>query len=113
MRLLSLAAVAATLCFVGAGLAQSGSAPTPVSRTAVAKALVSHRILGPTEQRAQTGGSIRYIVRFKDAPVALYSGGIAGLQATSPHVTGARHLDTRSHRYALTPATLNPGTPNF
>lgn len=94
MRLLSLAAVAATLCFVGTGLAQSGSAP--VSGTAAAKAFIAHRLLGPVEQHAPTGAAIRYIVRFKDAPVALYSGGIAGLAATSPHVTGARHLDTRS-----------------
>ncbi|HET7676073.1 MAG TPA: S8 family serine peptidase [Gammaproteobacteria bacterium] len=40
----------------------------------------------------------RYIVRFKDAAVPLYTGGIAGLKATSPHVTGARILEARAPR---------------
>jgi subtilisin family serine protease len=37
-----------------------------------------------------------YIVRLKDAPLASYRGGIAGLEATSPRVTGARKLDVNS-----------------
>ena len=34
-----------------------------------------------------------YIVRMQDASLAAYRGGIAGLRATSPEVTGARRLD--------------------
>jgi hypothetical protein len=37
-----------------------------------------------------------YIVRLQDPPLAAYSGGIAGLEATSPRVTGARKLDANS-----------------
>ncbi len=38
----------------------------------------------------------RFIVLLHDAPVALYEGGIPGLPATSPAVTGARRLDSQS-----------------
>ncbi|MGH8369442.1 MAG: S8 family serine peptidase, partial [Gammaproteobacteria bacterium] len=93
MRLSSLAVVAAVSGFVGSGLAQSGSVPVPD-----ASALRVHRIVASTGVIRQTGDKLRYIVRFKDAPVPLYSGGIAGLQATSPRVAGVRHLDTRSSR---------------
>ncbi len=34
-----------------------------------------------------------YIVRLQDASLAAYQGGIAGLSATSPEITGARRLD--------------------
>ncbi len=34
-----------------------------------------------------------YIIRLGDAPLATYRGGIAGLRATSPEVTGVRQLD--------------------
>ncbi|MBN1967234.1 MAG: choice-of-anchor J domain-containing protein [Anaerolineae bacterium] len=34
-----------------------------------------------------------YVVRLKDAPLASYQGGIAGLDATSPRVTGEDRLD--------------------
>lgn len=39
---------------------------------------------------SQTG---LYIVRLEDASLAAYKGGVAGFQATSPEVTGARKLD--------------------
>jgi subtilisin family serine protease len=42
------------------------------------------------------GGPEIYIVRLADDPVATYRGGIDGLPATSPAVTGMRRLDTRS-----------------
>ena len=34
-----------------------------------------------------------YIIRLGDAPLVAYRGGIAGLRATSPEITGARQLD--------------------
>jgi hypothetical protein len=37
-----------------------------------------------------------YIVRLEDASLATYKGGIAGFQATSPEVTGARKLDVNT-----------------
>lgn len=37
-----------------------------------------------------------YIVQFKDPSLASYTGGIAGLAATSPEATGARKLDANS-----------------
>ncbi|HEX6550027.1 MAG TPA: S8 family serine peptidase [Gammaproteobacteria bacterium] len=92
MRLLSLAAVAAALSFVAAGLAQTGS----MTHTPAAKSVLVHRIQGSTGPRTQQTSDNRYIVRFEDAPVSLYTGGIAGLRATSPHLTGDRHLDTRA-----------------
>lgn len=42
-----------------------------------------------------------YIVQLQEASLAMYRGGIAKLPATSPEVTGARRLDTR------TPASQN------
>ena len=92
MRLLSLAAVAAALSFVAAGLAQTGS----MTHTPAAKSVMVHRIQGSTGARGQQASDNRYIVRFEDAPVPLYTGGIAGLRATSPHLIGDRHLDTRA-----------------
>ena len=35
----------------------------------------------------------RYVILLQDEPVASYSGGVPGLEATSPRVTGARKLD--------------------
>ncbi len=37
-----------------------------------------------------------YLIQFEEPPVASYTGGIAGLRATSPAVTGKRKLDVRS-----------------
>ena len=41
-------------------------------------------------EESETG---MYIVRLQDASLAAYRGGVAGLRATSPEVTGARQLD--------------------
>jgi len=49
----------------------------------------SEKVLGVSE----TG---LYIVHLKDAPLARYVGGIPGLRATSPRVTGASRLDVRA-----------------
>lgn len=38
-----------------------------------------------------------YIVRLQDASLAAYRGGVAGLRATSPEITGARRLDPTSN----------------
>jgi uncharacterized repeat protein (TIGR01451 family) len=39
---------------------------------------------------------VSVIVKLDVAPLATYTGNVAGLRATSPQVTGARHLDVRS-----------------
>lgn len=39
---------------------------------------------------------VSVIVQLKDAPVATYRGGVAGLAATSPRVTGTRRIDAGS-----------------
>lgn len=41
-------------------------------------------------------GTRSYIVRFTDAPLAGYKGGVAGLSATNPRVLGRRTLDVAS-----------------
>ncbi|HVP22203.1 MAG TPA: S8 family serine peptidase [Anaerolineaceae bacterium] len=41
-------------------------------------------------------GKVRVIVQLSDAPLATYSGGIAGLAATTPSATGRRKLDVES-----------------
>jgi len=38
----------------------------------------------------------RYIIRLSDPALAVYAGGVAGLAATSPSITGARQLDTKA-----------------
>ncbi|HET7396161.1 MAG TPA: S8 family serine peptidase [Gammaproteobacteria bacterium] len=91
MRLLSVATVVAAFCVAGATLAQTGSVSTPARAD-----LHAHRIMGPVAHVGHADATARYIVRFKDAPAALYTGGIEGFKATSPHVTGGRQLDARS-----------------
>ncbi len=41
-------------------------------------------------------GRVHVVVRLKDKPLASYTGGVAGLAATSPRVTGAKRLDVDS-----------------
>jgi uncharacterized repeat protein (TIGR01451 family) len=41
-------------------------------------------------------GEARYILLLRDEPLATYAGGVAGLDATSPQVTGAGKLDVES-----------------
>lgn len=48
----------------------------------------------PTAPDAQ--GRYRYILRFQDAPVASYRGGVAGLEATQPSLSGRSQLDVNS-----------------
>jgi subtilisin family serine protease len=47
-------------------------------------------------QAGAAAGTDRYIVQLTDPPLASYRGGIAGLVATSPAVTGAVKLDPQS-----------------
>ncbi len=44
----------------------------------------------------ETNAVERYIILLNDAPVATYRGGIVGLEATSPLVTGVRKLDVNT-----------------
>jgi len=47
----------------------------------------------PTTLAVEASPSGRYIVLLADAPLAAYQGGVAGLAATDPSVTGADRLD--------------------
>lgn len=90
MRILSVTTAAAALLIIMAtGLAQTASVPR--SR---AHHLAIHRIQGPVARPAHAAA--RYIVRFKAAPVPLYTGGIEGFKANSPHTAGVRRLNMRA-----------------
>lgn len=69
---------------------------TPMSFAAPASEAISP--LGPIQplQIVDEGEVLTYIVRLSGPSLAAYRGGIAGLLATSPEVTGARKLDVNS-----------------
>ncbi|HET7922398.1 MAG TPA: S8 family serine peptidase, partial [Gammaproteobacteria bacterium] len=71
------------------------------------------RLQRPAGSAARHTGKARYIVQFRDAPVPLYTGGVSGLQATSPRVTGARHLDVRAPRVRAYVRYLDERHTNF
>jgi len=50
----------------------------------------------PAGVKPDAQGRLRYIVRLQSAPLALYNGDKTGLPATSPKITGERHLNMRS-----------------
>lgn len=60
----------------------------------------SVKSVGPGKEGAKAsvteGDPSIYIVQFKDPAVAVYSGGINGLKATSPKATGARFLNVNT-----------------
>jgi len=60
--------------------------------------LVALSLLLVPASYAQDDGQARarYVILLQDAPIALYEGGIPGLAATTPAVTGARKLDPDS-----------------
>lgn len=71
---------------------QAASDQAAVSGAQVADSLaVTLRTVAPNED-----GRYRTIVRFTEAPLASYDGGIAGLPATSNRATGAARLDATS-----------------
>src|SRR5579863_8799419 len=86
MRSLSLAAVAATSAFAFIGFAQAAFVDAPT------RGWVAHKA-GVSARSPATDETAYYIVRLKDAPAALYAGGIPGYAATNPRVTGAPILD--------------------
>ncbi|HLW75088.1 MAG TPA: hypothetical protein VKT74_08470, partial [Gammaproteobacteria bacterium] len=86
MRSLSLAAVAATSLFAFIGFAQAAFVDAP------ARGWVAHKE-GVSARASVTDESAYYIVRLKDAPAAMYQGGISGYAATNPRVAGAPILD--------------------
>jgi subtilisin family serine protease len=82
-----LALPAAVLFLCAAAVHAQGDAPSlDLPRAAADK------VLG----EVKGGGPEIYIVQLEGEPVATYRGGIAGLPATSPAVTGARRLDAGS-----------------
>ncbi|HET7650923.1 MAG TPA: S8 family serine peptidase, partial [Gammaproteobacteria bacterium] len=95
MRLWFLAAAVATVSCLGVVAAQSAS--RGAGSGAIVRPMTAHRVSGASASGAvANNGTARYIVRFRDEPVPLYTGGIAGLKATSPEVTGTRRFDTHS-----------------
>ncbi|MBE2198541.1 MAG: S8 family serine peptidase [Anaerolinea sp.] len=83
------------LLLIGATLfaATAAAQPSQTSENATAVDAGSSRVYN--EAAGETESAV-YIVQLADAPLATYTGGIAGLEATSPLTTGARKLDSRS-----------------
>lgn len=82
------------LAFVALFTATVAAEPAPqadesLSAGAAGNGRVYNEAAGETE-------SAIYIIQLADDPVATYTGGIAGLAATSPLVTGAHKLDSKS-----------------
>ena len=95
MRNLSLGIFAVTSVSVAIGVAQAAYVGTPSSPAY--PALAVHRPdAHPGKVMTDPDGSGYYIVRFKDAPVARYAGGVPGLEATDAHVRGERYLDVQT-----------------
>jgi subtilisin family serine protease len=59
----------------------------------LAQFVLQTALTAPVLGASDTG---RYIVLLKDAPLAAYNGGVHGLAATNPEVTGARRLNAGS-----------------
>ena len=85
------------LCFVF--LISIVAATTARSNQAEAAAVDSTEVVKNGRVYNETAGeteSAYYIIQLSDEPVATYTGGIAGLAATSPVATGTRKLDVNS-----------------
>ncbi|HZU86516.1 MAG TPA: S8 family serine peptidase, partial [Anaerolineaceae bacterium] len=87
-------------------LSASAQTPTPPERTAPQRTPVS-RELQPAGSTPKTSGlelvpavvddvPAPYIITLPDKPLATYMGGVSGLNATSPRVTGQNQLDVTS-----------------
>ncbi|HEY3060859.1 MAG TPA: S8 family serine peptidase [Chloroflexota bacterium] len=74
----------------GAGFAQQPD------KTFQATALAPQSIHHIGANKDSGTGKVSVIVQLEDAPLASYSGGVAGFAATNPRVSGARTLDIRS-----------------
>ncbi|RPJ54063.1 MAG: hypothetical protein EHM24_32195, partial [Acidobacteria bacterium] len=86
--------VAACL-FVGAILLAQ-AAPTAQQRRFVARPLIEGTSISTTAVKLPDGQRmVSVVVKFNAEAVATYRGGLAGLPATSPVVTGKRRLDLR------------------
>lgn len=82
------------LAFVALFTATVAAEPAPqadesLSAASTGNGRVYNEAAGETE-------SAIYIIQLADEPVATYTGGVAGLAATSPLATGARKLDAQS-----------------
>jgi uncharacterized repeat protein (TIGR01451 family) len=95
-RLLTLVLISTFIAApVSAGFLQE--APQQVSSPSQTGQDVSRQSGAPVlgEAEGETNPA-NYIIMLKDAPAATYTGGISGLPATSPAVTSASQLDSRS-----------------
>ncbi|HEY4128463.1 MAG TPA: S8 family serine peptidase, partial [Gammaproteobacteria bacterium] len=100
MRSLSLGIFAVLSVSAALGLARAAYVGEPMHP--VLRSLAAHRIDPAARREApSTDESTYYIVRFKDAPVATYAGGVPGFAATNPRLNGEHTLDMgRSADYA-------------
>lgn len=90
-NLISLAACSATAAALGyGGITLNRNSALRETRASVAMARTAPAV----------DGMQSYIVRFTDAPLAGYRGGVMGLSATNPQVLGRRTLDVESGRSA-------------
>lgn len=75
------------------------SPETPQFESVAPDSIVSSRAGGKGQVAGELKGATEpaiYLIRLKDPAIANYSGGITGLRATTPSVTGAKKLDSKS-----------------
>ncbi len=97
---LAMSAVPTQAAVTPPGGGSSARAAGRIPAGAVARKLTPKQVLTAQVTKAKNaagvGGVAHVVVRLKDAPLASYTGSVAGFKATSPLVTGAKRLDPRS-----------------
>jgi uncharacterized repeat protein (TIGR01451 family) len=117
----SVIAVAAVAVATLGLAAPASGAPTPgqpdASKLRVVKGQVTkgkvHSLPTINKQGARHGGTVSVIVQLRTTPLAMYRGGVPGLRATSPSVTGAPRLSVGSSASQEYLAYVNRRITNF
>ena len=78
---------------VGLAVVSNAAIAAPVFEKAVQSELLSK---ASYSQQKQTESKTRYIIQLEDEPLATYSGGVPGFEATSAAATGESKLNLRS-----------------
>src|SRR4051812_18792488 len=94
-KLLSILCLVLALGLLLVNLPEVAGGQAPITRSAIAAPQASPRPTSVVDGKGSTEPAT-YIVRLKDAPLASYRGGLAGLNPTSPQVMRASKLDLRS-----------------
>ncbi len=77
--------------------AAKGSGPDEISPVDLSEVTVRHLTPNGVEQAIRgVEGTARFIIELEDQPLATYAGGVSGLRATTPSVTGSVKLDAKS-----------------